>query len=661
MLTRRARSRRDPSTFQSRSSPYFWIPVLAGIGILLVILGTLQYRWSNQIKKVSEVRVAADVESLMIKWHLDFYGEFSNVCVALQIGPDSGERDSWEDYLHRYAKWGTTANTTYLPDQLYTNRDLVQEIYIWETSRRVAPRLLRLDAEKERIENSVAPSELQSLLTHLQRNSSNLTTALRAWADGAPDEGVYGPAEGASSPSYSLRSNAETGWQFDEQVPALVHPIFHYTVHGAVDTKALSSADPVDWVVVVLNLETIQNRILPGLMRRYFSGPQGFGYKSAVIARGVTTKVLYASDSGFGTRIDNTSDAVMNIFGPTPATFNRYVSQTPPTPSVPEVEDWRRFSSPVWFPVIRKTSTNGPWALVLQNRQGSFDAAVNQVWRSNLLTGGAVLLLLAASMVFVVVASQHAQKLANLQMDFVASVSHELRTPLAVILSAAENVRDGLPEGRKAFMEQGTVISEQANQLMELVDQVLRFASTSKSVVQRHSSEIQVATLVDSALRNTSELLQKAGFRAEMHVPSDLPRVVGDLSGLTQSLQNLIINAVKYSEEERWIGISAEAGIDLNGHPEVRVSVADHGTGIASAELIQIFKPFYRSPRAVAAQIRGTGLGLAIAKQNVEAFGGHLSVNSALGVGSVFTLHLPVAEEEIAPSSLEETKTRSNS
>jgi signal transduction histidine kinase len=246
-------------------------------------------------------------------------------------------------------------------------------------------------------------------------------------------------------------------------------------------------------------------------------------------------------------------------------------------------------------------------------------------------------------------------------MDFVASVSHELRTPLAVILSAGENVRDGLPEGRMAFMEQGSVISEQANQLMELVDQVLRFASTSKGVLQRVSSAIQVTTLVDSALRNTSELLQRVGFRVEMHMPSDLPPVVGELSGLTQSLQNLIINAVKYSEEDRWIGISAEAGIEQNGRPEVRVSVADHGTGIATAELTQIFQPFYRSPRAVAAQIRGTGLGLAIARRNAEAFGGSLSVESEVGVGSVFTLHLPVTEEASASPLLAETKTRSSS
>lgn len=644
------------STFRGRS--YFWIPLLLGICVLLVILGTLQYRWSTQIKKASEVRVAADLESMMIKWHLDFYGEFSNVCVALQVGPDSGERDSWEDYLHRYARWGKAATEANLPEQLYANRDLVREIYIWETSRASNPGLLRLDAEKEKIESTHVPSNLQPLLAHLRKNSSNLRTALRGWNDGAHENG-RGSAEGPSSPSYSLRSNAEIGWQFDENVPALVHPIFHYTQHAAVDRKALSSSDPVDWVVVVLNLETIQSRILPGLMQRYFRGPQELEYKAAVIARGSTPRVLYTSDAGFGLPIDSNTDAVMNIFGPTLGTSEENVPQAPPLAAAPQPGDWHRFSSPVWFPVIRETADDGPWALVLQSRHGPFDAAVNRVWRSSLLTGSVVLLLLAATIILVVVASQHAQKLANLQMDFVASVSHELRTPLAVILSAGENIRDGLPESRNAFMEQGSVVAEQANQLMELVDQVLRFSSLSKAVASRESSAIEVEALVEAALRNASEMLEKSEFRVEKRIPADLPQIVGDQSALTQSLQNLIINAVKYSNGERWIGISASSGIDAKGHTEIRISVTDHGTGIAPAELTQIFQPFYRSPRAVAAQIRGTGLGLAIAKRNAEAFGGRLSVVSELGVGSVFTLHLPPVAEDVSELPMVETKTRS--
>ena len=635
--------------------------MLSGIGVLLVILGTLQYRWSTQIKKVSEIRVGADLESVMIKWHLDFYGEFSNVCVALQIGPDSGERDSWEDYLHRYARWGRPENRETAADHLYTNRDLVEEIYIWETSRRADSRLLRLDADKERIETTAVPSDLHPLLAHLQNNSANLQVALRAWEVGGLGTEMLPAPQEPLSPSYSLRSNAETGWQFDERIPALVHPIFHYTHHGAFDTKALSSSDPVDWVVVVLSQETIQNRILPGLMQRYFSGAHGLEYKLAVITEGKAPRVLYSSDPGFGTRVDSTSDAVMNIFGPPPESARADLLHIHQNQAALSGADWHRFSSPVWFPVIQKTSSDGPWALVLQNRHGRFDAAVMHVWRSNLLTGGILLLLLAASMVLVVLASQRAQKLANLQMDFVASVSHELRTPLAVILSAGENVRDGLPEGRNAFMEQGSVITDQANQLVELVDQVLRFAATAKSAGRHQLSAIQVEVLVDSALRNTADLVQRVGFQVEKRIPADLPNVVGDMSGLVQSLQNLIINAVKYSDRERWVGISAGTGIDSNGRPEVRISVADHGTGIANSELTQIFEPFYRSPRAISAQVRGTGLGLAIAKRHVEACGGWLSVASEVGIGSVFTLHLPPVEEdaELTPL-LSEAKTRSH-
>ena len=636
---------RAPHSYSKGSSPAFWIPVLSGIAILLVLLGTLQYRWSTQIRRAAEARVGTDLESVMIKWHLDFYGEFSTVCVALQIGPDSGERDAWEDYLHRYTQWSRATSNDNSAEHLYTNQDLVKNIYIWETSRGANPRLLELNAEKEVIKSSATPPDLQFLLAHLQKNSSNLRVALHAWeSDDSRNEGNWVNEE-PPSPSHLLRNNAETGWQFDETIPALVHPIFHYTHHRAFDTKALSGLDPVDWVVVVLNFETIQKRILPGLMQRYFKGSRGLEYKLAVIAEGKSPRLLYSSDPGFGSRDVSASDSVMNIFGPPPENANGDLWQIQEHKVSLKGEDWHRFSSPVWFPIIQRTSSGGPWVLVLQNRQGPLDATVTGVWHTNLLMGGVVLLLLAASMVLVVVASRHAQTLANLQMDFVASVSHELRTPLAVILSASENVRDGLLDGRNAFMEQGSIITEQANQLMELVDQVLRFAVTTKGAGYRNPRPLQVAELIESALRNTNKLLQEAGFILEQQIPSGLPSVVGDLSSLSQCLQNLIVNAVKYSNRDRWIRLSAGMDEGTSGRKEIRISVEDHGVGISGPDLLQIFEPFYRSPHAIAAQIHGTGLGLAIAKRNAEAFGGRLSVVSQVGHGSVFTLHLPIIEE----------------
>ncbi len=239
--------------------------------------------------------------------------------------------------------------------------------------------------------------------------------------------------------------------------------------------------------------------------------------------------------------------------------------------------------------------------------------------------------------------------LAKLQMDFVASVSHELRTPIAAILSAGENVRDGLAKGED-LSEQGSIITGQADQLMHLVDQVLLFSATSRGIEYHQPRVLTISELFESVLGNTSTLVREAGFTLETQIELNLPPVVGDLASLSQCLQNLIANAVKYSKGQRWIGLSAELDHVSN---EVQIHVADHGMGIEASELLHIFEPFYRSSQAIAAQIHGTGLGLSIAKRNAEAFGGRLSVVSEVGAGSVFTLHLPATEQASEVSSMQ--------
>jgi signal transduction histidine kinase len=239
-----------------------------------------------------------------------------------------------------------------------------------------------------------------------------------------------------------------------------------------------------------------------------------------------------------------------------------------------------------------------------------------------------------------------AVQLAKLQMDFVASVSHEIRTPLTAILSAGENVRDGLVDGREGLVEQGSIIVDQAARLADLVDEVLLFAATIKGKPRYTVRPLQVSEILECALRNSAVLLQKSGFTIERQVQQGLPRVEGDLSAISQCLQNLIVNAVKYSDKDRWIGLSARIDESATDSKGVRISVQDRGVGISSSDLPRIFEPFYRSPRVVEAQIHGTGLGLSIAKSNAEALGGRLSVISEVDVGSIFTLHLPVAEED---------------
>jgi signal transduction histidine kinase len=240
-----------------------------------------------------------------------------------------------------------------------------------------------------------------------------------------------------------------------------------------------------------------------------------------------------------------------------------------------------------------------------------------------------------------------AMQLAKLQMDFVASVSHELRTPLTAILTAGENIRDGLAFDPEHLFEQGSVITNQASQLMEIVDQVLQFSVTREAKLAHSLRELHASDVINDALRSTRSQLEYAGFSLETKIDSNLPPFIADLSLLSQCMQNLIVNAIKYSKGSRWIGISARMNREENA---ILISVEDRGIGIQSEELSRIFEPFYRSPQVVGAKIRGTGLGLSIAKRTVEIFGGELTVSTEMGVGSVFTMHLPVATDVAAES-----------
>ena len=629
----------NAARYTGREFPRLWAIGLCGIAILLFTVAFLQYRWNNQIKQATEVRMGSELESVMMKWQLDLYGEFSAICVALQVGPDSGARDGWDDYLERYDDWARASKNVESVENIYTNRDLIRDIYIWKTSQQQDPRLLRLDADIGEIKEAPVPEDLRALFGHLQSHSANLRTALRAWESNGPGPG--GTSEEELSLDNRLRSNAITGWQFDANIPAIVHPIVQRRQKSTSHQRTASNLDPVDWVVIVLNFETIRNRIFPELTRRYFASAQGLDYKLAVVAAGKSWKLMYSSDPGFGIRQVSGSDSAMNIFGPPPESTEGSFWQTVKNSKSVRGEEWHSFSSPVWFPVIQATSQGTPWVLFLQHRQGPLEATINKVWRSNLIVGGVVLLLLAITMVMVVIASQNAHSLANLQMDFVASISHELRTPLAAILSAGQNISDGYVQSLPVY---GSIITTQARQLIDLVDQILMFASMKSGKKNYSVRPLRVSELMEQVRRNSGALFQNSGFTFDFQIHQPLPPIWGDLQALSRCLQNLIGNAVKYSGRNRWIGVTADLYESGPERREVRISVTDHGVGIDASELRRIFEPFYRGPRVLAAQIHGTGLGLSVARHIAEAMGGSVSVTSEVNVGSVFTLHLRIAE-----------------
>jgi signal transduction histidine kinase len=616
------------SAVRYRSSNTLWIAALCLLPCLLGLVGVMQYRATTQLSDATEARIGGNVESLMMGWQLDFYRHLSAICISLQVGPDSGAFDDWAAFSDRYEQWRRTAERP----------QLVQGLYIWDASQKAHAQLFRLDSSATPPRPQVPDPALIPLLTRLQSRSASLYTGLRAWQSTDPDD----PANTGDPHHRRAQRESFTGWQFDQSIPAIVHPIVHHRFPSEPEDAPTDGA--VDWIIIVLDMPTIQSQLLPQLTKRHFETAGKSDYDVVVATLGSHSRTLYPSGRGDTVNNLDHSDAAMNIFGRAPQATEDNLWEAVTNANAVKTQNWHLFSGPVWFPVFQYAGAEDPWMLILTHRTGRLEDVVVRIRRVNLFAGGIVLLLLGASVSLVAMAGLRAQSFARLQMDFVASISHELRTPLTAIYSAGENLSDGVVDRPPQLKQYGNIITTQARQLMELVDQILTFASTQSGERRYDFQLLNVPDVVDLALRNSRAVIQAGGFLVEKQIDPDLPPISGDRGAIASCLQNLLVNAVKYSGESRRISVTAKL-VEVHRTQEIQISVQDFGSGIDGADLSQIFKPFYRSARAKSAQIHGTGLGLAVAKEIAEAMQGSLSVSSELGRGSTFTLHLPMDNE----------------
>lgn len=232
------------------------------------------------------------------------------------------------------------------------------------------------------------------------------------------------------------------------------------------------------------------------------------------------------------------------------------------------------------------------------------------------------------------------RRLEQVRTDFVGNVSHELRTPLTSIKGFVETLLDGAAHD-PAYCERFlTIIQKETLRLQRLIDDLL----TLSRIENRRGDLDESSSRVQSGYKKIEPVISSYAkakkLDLEVKLPSDLPAVAMGPDLLSQVLLNLLENAVKYTTTGK---------VELSGSQRgafVHLEFTDTGCGIPEKDLPRIFERFYRVDKARSREQGGTGLGLSIVKHIVEGSNGKIGVTSRLGVGSVFTCDLPVAEQE---------------
>ena len=227
------------------------------------------------------------------------------------------------------------------------------------------------------------------------------------------------------------------------------------------------------------------------------------------------------------------------------------------------------------------------------------------------------------------------ERLETTRRDFIANVSHELRTPLTVIQGFLETIEDN-PGGDPQFLERSIkLMSEQTLRMTRLVSDLLTLSRLENANRTQADDKVNVPGLIQALQRDAQAL--SAGrhtVRAEVKTQDWL---LGGLDELQSAFGNLVSNAVRYTPKGGTIELIWER---RNGLPTF--TVKDNGIGIEPHHLARLTERFYRVDKSRSRETGGTGLGLAIVKHIIQAHGGQVTVESTLGQGSTFTLHLPV-------------------
>ncbi len=227
-------------------------------------------------------------------------------------------------------------------------------------------------------------------------------------------------------------------------------------------------------------------------------------------------------------------------------------------------------------------------------------------------------------------------KLDNMRKEFVANVSHELKTPITTIKSYTETLMENEvdKDTNQKFL---SVIDSESDRMARLVRDLLQLSNIDYNKTNWKRTEISISNMLKDIISKLALLIKEKAHKIELNIEENLPNIVADKDGIEQVILNIISNAIKYTEDNGEINISASTKDD-----DLVLRVKDNGIGIPKDDQERIFERFYRVEKGRSREMGGTGLGLSIAREIIDAHGGQIHIDSVFGQGTEITIILPL-------------------
>jgi signal transduction histidine kinase len=240
------------------------------------------------------------------------------------------------------------------------------------------------------------------------------------------------------------------------------------------------------------------------------------------------------------------------------------------------------------------------------------------------------------------IARDKAEEVSRTKSAFLANMSHELRTPLNAIIGYSEMLQEEAEDGgQDGIIPDLVKIHSAGKHLLGLINDILDLSKIEAGKMTIHVEPFDLPTLIRDVASTIQPMVEKNGNSLEVDANEELGEMVSDVTRVRQVLLNLLSNASKFTHQG---AISLEAELDeRDGQRWVRLRVSDTGIGLTPEQLPRLFQPFTQADSSTTRRYGGTGLGLTISRRFARMMGGDITVESTSGVGSRFTLELPMA------------------